>query len=227
MNSPDSLFPIPDSRIRCFRFASPSAVVPSSPVSLNRHAVTDGESITQLLLRWRNGERDALDALMPQVYAELRRAADVQLRGERDGAVSLQPTALVHEVYLKLVGGADIDWQDRGHFFAVAARLMRQILVDHARRRDAAKRDGGERVTLTSLDQPSLQEPRELLALDQALHSLEALDARKARVVELRVFGGLDFAEIGVVLGLSRATLDREFRSARVWLYDAVAGGVP
>ena len=180
------------------------------------------EPVTALLRRWRGGDRAALDALVPLVYAELKRVAEGYLRRER--GATLQPTALVHEAYLKLIGGADVDWQDRRHFFAAAARLMRQILVDHARHRDAAKRQGGERITLSSLDPPEPRNAIDLLALDQALSALEDLDERKARVVELRVFAGLEFAEIGELMDLSRATLDREWRAARAWLYYALGG---
>lgn len=187
-------------------------------------ASNHGESITELLHRWRGGEQAALDALFPQVYAELHRVAQAHLQGEHMAGPSLQPTLLVHEAYVRLVGGADVDWKDRGHFLAIAARLMRQILVDHARKRDASKRDYGERITLSAIYEADSMNTDGLLLLDQALQQLEALDLRKARVVELRVFGGLDFAEIGEVLGLSRATLDREFRSARIWLYRAVQG---
>lgn len=187
-------------------------------------ASSHGESITELLHRWRSGEQAALDALFPQVYAELHRIAQTHLQGEHAAGPSLQPTLLVHEAYLRLLGGANVDWKDRGHFLAIAARLIRQILVDHARKRDAAKRDHGERVTLSGLNVADSMNTEGLLVLDHALRELESLDARKAQVVELRVFGGLDFAEIGEVLGLSRATLDREFRSARVWLYRAVQG---
>ena len=180
------------------------------------------QPVTALLKRWRAGDRAALDALVPLVYAELKRVAEGYLRRERGS--TLQATALVHEAYLKLMGGADVDWQDRRHFFATAARLMRQILVDHARHRDAAKRDGGERVTLSSVDPPDPRSAVDLIALDQALSKLEALDERKARVVELRVFAGLEFAEIGELMELSRATLDREWRAARAWLYHALGG---
>jgi RNA polymerase sigma factor (TIGR02999 family) len=183
-------------------------------------------NVTGLLRRWRDGERSALDALVPLVYGELHRIADAHVRREYDPE-SLQPTALVHEAFIKLVGGAEIDWRDRSHFLAIAARMMRQILVDRGRRRHAHKRDGGERLTLTSLD--VADEPRDvdLLALDQALVRLAEIDERKARIVELRVFGGLEFAEIGEVMELSRATLDREFRTARVWLFHEVGGAGP
>jgi RNA polymerase sigma factor (TIGR02999 family) len=178
--------------------------------------------VTGLLHRWRSGDDAALDALLPLVYAELRRCADAHLRRESHVPLSLQATALVHETYLKLATGHVVDWQDRRHFFAVAARLMRQILVDHARHRHALKRDGGERVTLSALDEPEPRHMVDLIALDQALCQLEEIDERKAKVVELRVFTGLEFAEIGELLGLSRATLDREFRAARAWLYRAL-----
>lgn len=180
--------------------------------------MSDSGDVTQLLRRWREGDRAALDALVPLVYAELKRVAEGYLRRERGGA-TLAATALVHEAYLKLAGGAEVDWQDRRHFFAAAARLMRQILIDHARHRDADKRQGGERVTLSSIDPPDPRNAVDLLALDQALSRLEALDLRKARVVELRVFAGLEFAEIGELMELSRATLDRDWRAARAWLF--------
>lgn len=183
------------------------------------------EVVTGLLQRWRGGDAAALDELLPLVYAELRRCADAYLRREADAPPSLQPTALVHEAYLRFAAGAAVDWQDRSHFFAVAARLMRQILVDHARARRARKRDGGERITLSMLEQADPRSLVDVVALDRALRDLEAIDERKARVVELRVFGGLEFSEMGEVLGLSRATLDREFRAARAWLYRALEPG--
>ena len=184
----------------------------------------DSSPITELLHRWRDGDDAAFGSLVPLIYADLRRVADAQLARDRHAPLSLQTTALVHEAYLRLAGGADVDWNDRAHFFAVAARAMRHVLIERARRRSAAKRDGGERVALTQADQADPADPLELLALDQALQRLALIDARKANIVELRVFGGMEFAEIGAVTGLSRATLDREFRSARLWLYDALEG---
>lgn len=160
--------------------------------------------------------------MLPLVYAELRRITAAQMR-HAAAAVTLQPTALVHEAYLKIVAADQVDWRDRAHFLALAARAMRQVLIEHARARQAAKRDGGERVTLGSVDTPDPRNSVDLLALAEALHQLAALDQRKARVVEPRVFGGLDFDEIGELLGVSRATLDRDFRSARAWLYHALA----
>jgi len=176
------------------------------------------EPITALLRRWRAGDSEAASALMPLVYAQLRKLAGRQLAGERAGH-TLMPTDLVHEAYLKLSAGELPDAGDRAHFFALCARAMRQVLVDHERRRRADKRDGGERVTLSSFDPPDPHHAVDLIELDQALHALELLDARKARVIELRVFAGLEFDEIAQVAGISRATLARDFRTARAWLY--------
>lgn len=181
-----------------------------------------GGSVTSWLKRWRAGDAQALDRMLPLVYAELRRLAAAQMRHEA-AAVTLQPTALVHEAYLKIVDASQVDWRDRAHFLALAARAMRQVLIEHGRARQAAKRNGGERVTLGSVDTPDPRNSVDLLALDQALRQLADLDERKAQVVELRVFGGLDFDEIGDLLGVSRATLDRDFRTARAWLYHALA----
>lgn len=183
--------------------------------------MAESGAVTRLLERWHAGDEEALNALVPLVYDELRRIADQRLRREHGPRLSLQPTELVHEAYLRLAHGSPIDLNDRKHFFAIAARLMRQILVDHARARNAGKRDAGRRVTLNGMaaPTPSREQQVEVLALDQALTRLEAIDARKARVVELRVFAGLQYDEIGVVMELSRATLDRDFRAARAWLY--------
>lgn len=178
--------------------------------------------VTQLLMEWRAGSEGALERLLPVVYEELRGLARRALRGEQSGH-TLTPTALVHELYLKLDDWKLVDWADRAHFLALAARNMRRLLVDHARARNADKRDGGERVTLTGIDAVTPDRAFDLLAVDQALVRLAALDERKAQVLELRLFAGLDFAELGVVTGLSRATLDREFRAARAWLLVALA----
>jgi RNA polymerase sigma factor (TIGR02999 family) len=179
------------------------------------------EPITALLRRWREGDEGAADLLMPLVYAQLRAIARRQLAGDRVGH-TLMPTDLVHEAFLKLTDGTPPDSNDRAHFFAIAARAMRQVLVDHERHRRADKRDGGERITLSSIDPPDPSQNVDLLALDQALHALEKVDERKARVIELRAFGGLDFDEIATVLSISRATLARDFRTARAWLYRAL-----
>ena len=178
--------------------------------------------VTQLLQAWRAGDSGARDRLAAVVYPELRLLADRQFRGERAGH-TLQPTALVSEAWLRLSGLERMDWQDRVHFVRMAARVMREILVDHARRRDAAKRDGGQRVTLTGLDLPAEEASLDVMALDKALSRLEALDPDKARVVELRYFGGLSIEETAEAMGSSPATVKRHWQAARAWLYDALA----
>lgn len=183
-------------------------------------------AVTRLLMEWRNGDLGALDRLMPLVYDELRRVARQWLRHERAGH-TLQPTALVHEAYLKLVDLRRIQWQDRAHFLAVAAQLIRRILVDHARRHAAAKRGGGVRaVTLEApLEPAALQRELSVVALDDTLSRLAALDARQARLVELRFFGGLNVAETAEVLGVSSATVKREWQTAKAWLYRELKSG--
>jgi RNA polymerase sigma factor (TIGR02999 family) len=153
---------------------------------------------------------------MPLVYTELRKLAASYLRVERPDH-TLQPTALVHEAYLRLVDQRSVNWQNRAHFFGIAAQMMRRILVDHARRRQAAKRDGATYRLYTSEEEATARDP-ELLALDEALSGLEALDARQARIVELRFFGGLTVEETAEVAGVSPATVKREWRTARAWL---------
>ncbi|HEY7504342.1 MAG TPA: sigma-70 family RNA polymerase sigma factor [Gemmatimonadales bacterium] len=190
--------------------------------------------VTTLLQAWGRGERAALDELLPLVYGELRRQAARRLRAQPEGH-TLQATDLVHEAYLRLVdrGGAGADWHDRSHFFAVAARAMRSILVDHARARRTAKRGGGApALTLGAADAASApadqsSDPRvDVEALDEALTRLAALDPRQARVVELRYFGGLSIGEAAEALGVSHATVEREWRTARLWLRrELVAGG--
>jgi len=176
------------------------------------------EPITQLLQQWRSGNREALGRLTPIVYDELRRLARRSMKGERAGH-TLQPTALVHEAYVRLAG-AEIDWRNRAHFFAVAARLMRRILVDHARGSHRARRGGGlERVTLTdALGVGGGREDLDLVALDEALRRLAAQDERKAAIVELHFFGGLDYDELAETVGVSAATVDRDLRLAKAWL---------
>ena len=177
--------------------------------------------VTALLHRWRCGDAAAAEALLPLVYEQLRAIARRQLARERAGH-TLVPTELVHEAYLKMSGGELPDSDSRVHFFAIAARTMRQVLVDHERHRRADKRQGGERITLSSADPPDPRQSLDLLALDQALHELESIDPRRARVIELRAFAGLDFDEIASVMQISRATLARDFRTARAWLYRAL-----
>jgi RNA polymerase sigma factor (TIGR02999 family) len=175
--------------------------------------------VTQLLIAWNGGDAAALERLIPLVYGELRRQARGYLRKERSGH-TLQPTALVHEVYIRLVDQRQVKWQNRAHFFGVAARAMREILVDHARKRRAAKRGGPE--SLISIDDVNpAAAPRniDLLDLDRTLKRLAALDERQARLVELRVFGGLTIDEAAEVLEISAATVSREWRHAETWLH--------
>ena len=173
--------------------------------------------VTQILLEWRSGNEKALDRLMPLVYDELRRLASRYMRSERSGH-TLQATALVNEAYLRLVD-MKVSWQDRAHFFAVAARLMRRLLVDHARAQQRAKRDGaGQKVSLDEALEVSSQPPLDLVALDEALTRFATFDPRKAEIVELHFFGGLSNEEVAEVLGVSRATVQRDLRLAKAWL---------
>ena len=186
-------------------------------------ARTTGE-VTRLLRRASDGDGSALEELMPVVYDDLRARAAQSLRRESPGH-TLQATALVHETYLRLVDQRETDWADRAHFFAIAARVMRRILVDHARRHQATKRAGGQQ-KLSSEQAPELcSEPAmDFLALDQALSKLTDLDPRQGKVVELRYFGGLTVPETAEVLQVSEATVAREWRMARVWLYRELHG---
>jgi RNA polymerase sigma factor (TIGR02999 family) len=175
--------------------------------------------VTELLQQWSSGRREALDQLLPQVYAELRRLAASYFRRERPHH-TLQPTALVHEAFVKLVDQRAVQWQNRAHFFGIAAQLMRRILVDHARARDAAKRGAGE--AHLSLEEWQLTAPGvdfEILALDEALTRLASMDPQQSRVVELRFFAGLTMDETAEVLHVSPATVGREWTLARAWLY--------
>jgi RNA polymerase sigma factor (TIGR02999 family) len=179
----------------------------------------DAPDVTGLLLSWRQGDASALDRLVPLVYDELRRVARRHLGREHPGH-ALQATALVHEVYLRLVDVERLTMNNRTHFFAVAAKLMRQVLVDHARRQRADKRGGG--ATMVTLDDASpATQPASLdvLALDQALGALSSIDERQCRVVELRFFAGLTIDEAAEVLGVSPVTVEREWALARAWLY--------
>lgn len=176
------------------------------------------QSITQLLIEWRDGDQTALDRLIPLVHQELRRLAHHYLKRERPEH-TLQTTALVNEAYLKLVDHKDMHWQNRAHFFAVAAQAMRRILVDHARSRDAIKRGRG--VAVITLDEAAAiadTQAADLLALNDALDQLTLLDVRKSRIVELRYFGGMTVEEAAEVLGLSPTTVNREWQSAKTWL---------
>ena len=180
-----------------------------------------GEQITELLQSWQHGDQRAGERLVPLVYAELRKMARVRLSGER-GDHTLQPTALVHEAWMRLMQQHGANWQNREQFFAIAAQAMRRILVDHARRRQAGKRGGGEApVQIDTLEKAlAVAVPDEqMIALDAALERLTTLDDRQARIVELRFFGGLSVEETGAVLALSPTTIKREWATARAWLF--------
>jgi RNA polymerase sigma factor (TIGR02999 family) len=180
-------------------------------------------SVTALLKRWGAGDRDALEQLLPAVYSELRRIARTQMAKERLGH-TLEPPALVHEAFLRIGHYERISWQNRAHFFAVAAGVMRRILVDHARRRRAAKRGGaGEPVTLSEAHLKEKPLNVDLLALDEALERLKRKDLRQASVVELRYFAGLSDEEIGSVLGVSAGAVKREWTVAKLWLRRALS----
>jgi RNA polymerase sigma factor (TIGR02999 family) len=177
-----------------------------------------GGQVTELLRQWVEGDEKALDELLPVVYKELRRLAHYHLQSERPDH-TLQSTALVHEVYLRLFRGQPKQYENRAHFIAVASRLMRQVLVDYARERKAGKRDGGCRIAVDFLENLPMHDDAELLALDDALNELARIDERQGKIVEMKFFGGLSAPEISQAMGLSRATVDREWATARVWLH--------
>jgi RNA polymerase sigma factor (TIGR02999 family) len=176
------------------------------------------ESITELLLKWSGGDPTALEQLMPLVYDELRRLATRYLRRERANH-SLQPTALVNEAYLRLVDQQKVEWQSRAQFYGLAARVMRNILVDHARSRQAAKRGGEQfQVSFDGDHQGIVDTEIEFLAVHEALERLATFDAQKAEIVELRFFGGLSIEETAEVVGIGHATVERDWKLARAWL---------
>jgi RNA polymerase sigma-70 factor, ECF subfamily len=177
-----------------------------------------GDGVTQLLQRFSDGDARAADELVPFLYKDLRRLASYYLRQERGGH-TLQPTALVHEAYLRLMDQKDVRWQNRDHFFAVAAQIMRRILVDYARRHQAIKRGGAMvKIPIEETFLLSQQAPGAMLALDETLTRLAGIDARQARVVELRVFGGLTVEEMAHLLDTSAATVKRDWSMAKAWL---------
>jgi RNA polymerase sigma factor (TIGR02999 family) len=183
------------------------------------------KSVTQLLIEWRDGDQSALDRLIPLVYAELHRLARYYMRRERKGH-TLQTTALVNEAYLRLVDHKGMRWQNRAHFYAVAAQAMRRILVDEARSRQYVKRGGGARmVELDEAAAVAQEQAADLVALDDALTDLAAIDLRKSRIVEMRYFAGMSVEETASVLGISGVTVMREWRMAKVWLLKAIGGG--
>ncbi|MGH9841284.1 MAG: sigma-70 family RNA polymerase sigma factor [Blastocatellia bacterium] len=176
-------------------------------------------NVTQLLLAWSEGDREALEELTPLVYEELKKIAEGYLRRERADH-TLQPTALAHEAYIKLIDQQHVRWQNRAHFYGIAAQAMRRILVDHARARLAGKRgSGGAVVSLDEAVDISDERASQLLALDEALKTLAELDPQNSRVVELKYFGGMTLEETAEVLGISRATVIREWKMAKAWLY--------
>lgn len=189
-----------------------------------------GESqadITLLLRAASSGERNDLDALMAAIYDDLRRLAVSHMRGERDDH-TLQPTALVHEAYMKLVDQRSTDWKDRLHFFAVASRIIRRILIDHARERLAAKRGGGgERLRVDDMDPAAPVPGIDLLALDEALEELAAIDERQAKIVELRFFGGCSIEEVAELLSMGGRSVDRDWKAAKAWLYCRLSESPP
>ena len=183
------------------------------------------QEVTQLLAAWGDGDLSALDKLFPLVHAELRRIAGRQMSHERPGH-TLQATALVNEAYLKLAGQEGLEWQNRSHFFAVCAQVMRHILIDHARAHARDKRGGGAvQVPLEDAVLINGQPPEQLLALDEALKTLEHVDPQKSKLVELRYFGGLSIEETADVLNISPRTVRREWRRSKAWLYRMITEG--
>lgn len=181
------------------------------------------ETFTQRLVEWTKGDRTALDEMLPQVYAELKRLAGYHLARERVGH-TLQTTALVHEAFLRLVDQRHIDWKNRAQFLGMAAEMMRRILINHARKRDAVKRGAGaQRISLSEVERDFKQPNLDLIALDDALTELQKLDPRKGQLIELKFFGGMTGEEIAEVMQISTATVDREWKLARAWLYRAMA----
>ncbi len=180
---------------------------------------TGNHDVTSILHEWSGGDSEAPARLMPLVYEELRRLARQRMSGE-GAAITLQPTALVHEAYLRLVDQTRVSWQNRAHFYGVAASMMRRVLIDHARAHSTAKRGGAAvRLSLEDVQAPLEQRASDLVALDEALQQLAEIDERKSKIVEMRFFGGLTEEEIATVLDVSRRTVLREWKNARLWLY--------
>ena len=185
-------------------------------------AMSDSDhDVTVLLREWSGGNQQALTDLLPIIYDELRRVAHQYLHREHTDQ-TLQTTALVHEAYLKLIDQRSVNWQNRAHFFAIAAQAMRRILIDNARRRTAGKRGKGEKISLEDVATVSTQKHQSLLALDEALHELEKIDPQQSRIIELRYFGGLTIEETATAMDISPATVKREWAMARAWLYKAL-----
>jgi RNA polymerase sigma-70 factor, ECF subfamily len=183
------------------------------------------QDVTQLLADWSNGDQAALDKLLPLVNTELRQLARRYMRRENPDH-TLQTSALVNEAYLRLIDQKSVRWQNRAHFFGIAAQLMRRILIDHARKHHYAKRGGGAlKVSLNEAAAVTEARATELLAIDEALEKLTAMDSRKGRIVELRFFGGLSLEETAEVLGISSPTVQREWRAAKAWLHRILSEG--
>ena len=179
------------------------------------------QDVTRLLVEWSNGDQAALEELMPLVYEELRRLAGRYMRRENQGH-TLQTSALVNEAYLRLIDQKKVHWQNRAHFFGVAAQLMRRILVDHARNRARAKRGGGAQMVSLAEQAATPKEIADVIALDNALKDLAKIDPRKSQIVEMKFFGGLTNEEVAEVLKVTSRTVEREWRKAKAWLYKAV-----
>ena len=213
----------------CFRRTIPQPPEPAGLASPSSSHVTDDSAsppgaVTQWLLEWGRNDKHGLDQMLPVLYGELHRLASQYLSREATGH-TLQPTALVNEAYLRLVDQRRVDWRNRAQFLGLAANMMRRILVNHARDRAALKRGANpQQVSLSLLESPSGRPDMDLIALEDALEGLAAMDERKSRVVELKFFGGLTTEEIAEVLQLSGATVEREWAFARAWLYDAIEG---
>jgi len=186
--------------------------------------MSSSHEITQLLQKWADGSPAALEELTPLIYRELRQLADSYLRRESP-AHTLQPTALVHEAYLRLIDQHSPDWENRSHFFGIAARIMRQILVDHARSHQAHKRGGDlKRVSLTDCLNAAPENSADLLSLNDALNELERFDPRKAKIIDLHFFGGLTCQETAKAMSVSKATVERDLRAAEAWLFSQLQG---
>jgi RNA polymerase sigma factor (TIGR02999 family) len=184
------------------------------------------ENVTQLLIGWSKGDKEALDKLLPLVYNELHRQAAAYLRRERAGH-TLQTTALIHEAYVRLVDQKNVHWQNRAHFFGIAAQLMRRILVDHARTKKRVKRGGSDiRVSLSEVTIKAKARDLDIVALDEALERLAQIDEQQSRIVELRFFSGLTVEETAEVLGISPATVKRDWSMAKAWLHREISGEV-
>jgi len=189
-------------------------------------AAPSPKEVTRLLVDWGNGDQAALDELIPLVYDELRRLAGRYMRRESEGH-TLQTSALVNEAYLRLVDQKNVKWQNRAHFFGVAAQLMRRILVDHARSRSRAKRGGGVQMVPLAEQAVISKELADVIALDDALKNLAEMDPRKSQIVEMKFFGGLTTEEVAEVLNVTSRTVEREWRKAKAWLNRAISKGEP